>query len=172
MTILGMSIAAFTQLHVVLSLIGIASGLVTMAGLAARNALHRWTALFLASTGATVITGFLFPFVRFRPAHVFGALTTVALTLAILGRYRHHMEGGWRRTFIFSSAFGLYLNSFIAVVQAFQKIPALHAMAPTRSDAPFVAAQVSVLILCAGLGVAASRAFVAGSLARGNARGL
>lgn len=148
--------ATFTAVHVVLSLIGIASGLVVMLGLIARNRLERWTAIFLATTLATSLTGFAFPFTRFTPGHVFGVLSLAALALAIPACYKFGLEGPWRRTYVISAAFALYLNSFIGVVQAFQKLPALRALAPTQSEAPFVAAQLSVLILCTGLAIAAT----------------
>jgi hypothetical protein len=65
-TILGMTTATFTALHVLISLVGIASGLVVMYGLLTANRLERWTTLFLVSTAATNITGFLFPFKKLR----------------------------------------------------------------------------------------------------------
>ena len=65
--ILGLSIAAFTLFHVVLSLIGIAAGLIVMVGMWAGNRLDGWTALFLATTVATSVTGFLFHSASFGP---------------------------------------------------------------------------------------------------------
>jgi hypothetical protein len=56
--ILGMTTATFTVVHVVLSLIGIGSGFVVGVGLLAATRLNGWTALFLASTVATSVTGF------------------------------------------------------------------------------------------------------------------
>ena len=155
--ILGMSIATFTLLHVELSLVGIAAGFVVMAGLIARSFFDRWNVLFLVSTSASVATGFAFPVSRITPAHIFGLLTTIALVLAVLARYRYRLGGKWLQTYIASTAIALYLNSFIAVVQAFQKLPALRSLAPTQSEAPFAAAQLFVLILCVGLAVAASK---------------
>jgi hypothetical protein len=154
--ILGMSIAAFTLVHVLLSLVGIGSGLIVMLGLIARTRFDRWTALFLASTLASCVTGFAFPIAKLTPAHVFGVLTLVALTLAIVARYRFGLAGAWRRTLVVSTSIALYLNGFIGVVQAFQKVPALRAIAPTQSEAPFIAAQLSVLIVCTGLAIIAS----------------
>ena len=157
--ILGMSIAAFTTLHVVISLVAIACGLIVMFGLIARNRLDGWTAFFLATTAASVVTGFLFPFVGITPAYIFGVLTTIALIFAVVARYQYKLAGGWRRTYVISASIALYLNSFIAVVQAFRKLPALRALAPTESEAPFAAAHLFVLAFVTGLAIAAAKKF-------------
>ncbi|MEP7365665.1 MAG: hypothetical protein ABI972_20625, partial [Acidobacteriota bacterium] len=67
------------------------------------------------------------------------------------------LAGRWRRTYVVSASIALYLNSFIAVVQAFQKVSALRELVPTQSEAPFAVAQILVLSLCAGLAIAAAR---------------
>ena len=60
----------FTAIHVLISLIGILSGLVVMFGMLARKRFDRWTVLFLATTVATSVTGFFFPFHGVTPAIV------------------------------------------------------------------------------------------------------
>lgn len=157
--ILGMTTATFTLVHVLLSLIGIGSGLIILFGLIARKQLDRWTALFLATTLLTSVTGFAFPFHGLTPAHVLGVISLLALALAIPALYVFRLAGKWRRTYIVSSSIAIYLNSFVGVVQAFQKVPALKAMAPTQSEAPFVVAQLSVLVICSGLGALAAIKF-------------
>lgn len=51
----------------------------------------------------------------------------------------------------------LYLNIFVAVVQAFQKVPTLHALAPSGSEPPFAATQSVVLAILFGLGAAVAK---------------
>ena len=69
--ILGMT--TFTFVHGVISLVGILSGLVVLFGLIAGKRLDGWTALFLITTVATSVTGFMFPFHKLLPSHVVGA---------------------------------------------------------------------------------------------------
>jgi hypothetical protein len=41
----------------------------------------------------------------------------------------------------------LYLNVFVLIVQSFEKVSALHAMAPTQTEQPFKLAQLIALAL-------------------------
>ena len=149
----------FTLVHVVLSLVGIASGLVVLAGLLSGKRLDGWTATFLASTVLTSVTGFGFPFVQFLPSHGIGIMSLFLLAAAILARYVRHLVGGWARIYIISAVASLYLNAFVLVVQAFLKSPALNALAPTQSEPPFLAAQLIVLVLFVVLGYLAVARF-------------
>src|ERR1039458_4043039 len=108
--ILGMSVATFTQVHVILSLIGIAAGLVVLIGMLMGRRLDGWTALFLATTVVTSVTGFLFHSARFGPPHVIGLLSLALLVLAILARYSYHMAGSWRWVYIVTAILSLYFN--------------------------------------------------------------
>lgn len=141
------NLSAFTKLHVVISLIGILSGLVVMFGLLVRQKLNRWTALFLISTLATSATGFFFPFHGVTPAIIVGIISLVLLAVAILARYARHLAGHWRWIYVVSAMIALYLNVFVLVVQLFQKVPALKALAPTQSEPPFAVTQLVVLAL-------------------------
>lgn len=142
---LGMTL--FTGFHVLLSLLGILAGFVVVFGLLTSRRFDGWTAVFLSTTLLTSVTGFLFPFHGITPGYVFGVLSVILLALAIFGRYRRNIEGGWRRTYAISSVIALYLNFFILIVQLFEKVPALKALAPTRSEAPFKVAQLTALLL-------------------------
>jgi hypothetical protein len=144
--IIGMSTAAFTLLHVIISLVGIGAGLVVVVGMWAAKRLDGWTALFLATTVLTSVTGFLFHSAHFGPPHVIGLLSLVLLVLAILARYSYHMAGSWRWIYVVTAMLSLYLNVFVGVVQAFQKLPLLQPLAPTGSEPPFAIAQALVLI--------------------------
>jgi len=148
-----MILGAFTLFHVILSLIGIGSGLVVMYGLLDSKRLDGWTKLFLTTTVATSATGFLFPVHKFMPSHVIGLLSLVVLAIAIAARYRYGLAGGWRPTYVAMSAIALYFNVFVLVVQSFEKVPAMKALAPTQSEPPFVAAQLAVLAIFVTVGV-------------------
>jgi hypothetical protein len=157
--ILGMSLDAFTDLHVILSLIGIASGVIVVFGMLAGKELPRWTALFLATTGLTSATGFLFPVERVLPSHVVGAISLAVLAIALFALYARRLAGAWRWIFVVSAVLSLYLNVFVGVVQAFLKQPFLKPLAPTQSEPPFILAQGVVLLAFAVLGILAVRAF-------------
>jgi hypothetical protein len=157
--IFGMTTSTYTAVHVVLSLIGICSGLVVVFGMLAGKRLDGWTALFLASTVATSVTGFGFPFEHFSPPHYVGIISLVVLAVAILARYPLRLAGPWRRMYVIASVIALYLNVFVLVVQAFQKVPALRAIAPHQSEPPFVVAQLIVLVLFVVLAVMAASRF-------------
>jgi hypothetical protein len=157
--ILGLSIGAFTALHVAVSLLGIAAGLVVVFGLIASRRLPIWSALFLASTTATSATGFLFHSKSFGPPHVVGILSLGVLSIAIIALYRMKLAGAWRLVYVVSAVIALYLNAFVGVVQAFQKLAWLKPLAPTGSEPPFVAAQLAVLAIFAGLAILGAKRF-------------
>jgi hypothetical protein len=157
--ILGMSIATFTLLHVALSLIGILSGLVVLFGMWGAKRVEGWTALFLATTVATSVTGFLFHSAHFGPPHVIGLISLALLVLAILARYSYHLAGSWRWIYVVTAVLALYFNVFVGVVQAFQKLPLLQPLAPTGSEPPFLIVQGLVLATFAVCALVALKRF-------------
>lgn len=144
---MSLGLAVLTFVHVAFSLVGIGSGLVVLAGLLTSKRLDSWTALFLTTTVATSVSGFLFPFQHFLPSHAIGLVSLVVLAVAIPARYNFHMAAHWRRIYVASAMFALYLNVFVLVAQLFQKVPVLRAMAPTQSEPPFAIAQLLVFVL-------------------------
>jgi len=157
--ILGLSAAPYTLLHVLISLIGIGSGLVVMFGLVRGKRLDRWTAVFLATTAVTSITGFGFPFDHLLPAHIVGIMSLVVLAFAIPARYVFHLVGAWRWVYVVGAALALYFNVFVLIVQSFEKVPALKALAPTQKEPPFLVAQLLALLIFVTLTVFATVRF-------------
>ncbi len=157
--VFGMSLATYTALHVAISLVGIGSGLVVLVGLLKGIRFNGWTGLFLASTVATSVTGFGFPVAHFLPSHGVGILSLIALAVAIAALYKFQLKGGWRRTYVICSVVALYFNCFVLVVQSFEKVDALKALAPTESEPPFALAQLVVLALFVFGGIQAARRF-------------
>src|SRR5262245_17881068 len=117
--ILGMSVAAFTTLHVVISLIGIITGLVVVLGMIGNRPMPGWTAVFLATTVATSVTGFFFPLKQIGPPHIVGAISLVVLAVTLFALYGARLAGRWRLAYVVTAVIALYLNCFVAVVQAF-----------------------------------------------------
>jgi len=143
--IVGMSIGAFTVVHVIISLVAIASGFVALAGLLTSKSRPKWTGLFLVMTLLTTVTGFMFPFSVVTPAFVTGIISISALLITLLALYVFNMIGMWRWIYVVTAVFGLYLNCFVLVVQSFQKISFLNPLAPTQSEPAFLIAQSALL---------------------------
>ncbi|KKC26274.1 hypothetical protein [Sphingomonas sp. SRS2] len=162
--ILGLSIPAFTQLHVIISLIAIASGLVWLVALTRGRWLPRTNLVFLVTTILTSITGFMFPLAAVTPAVITGvvSLAVLAVSVAAIGPFKRH--GVWNGIYALTAAIALWLNCFVLVVQSFLKIGPLNALAPTQTEPAFAAAQGLVLValvLLGFLGVRRSRTAVA-----------
>ena len=157
--VLGMSLATYTAVHVAISLVGIGSGLVVLFGLLKNQNFRGWAALFLGTTVAPSVTGFGFPAAKFLPSHGVGILSLIALIGAIAALYRFRLAGGWRRAYAICSVVALYFNCFVLVVQSFEKVDALKAMAPTQSEPPFAITQLVVLGLFVYTGIQAAKRF-------------
>ncbi len=157
--ILGVTTSTFTLLHVLISLAGIGSGFIVVYGLLTGKRLDGWTAIFLTTTVLTSLTGFLFPVEHLLPSHIVGSISLVVLAVAILARYALHLSHAWRWIYVVCAVLALYLNSFVAVVQSFLKIPALKALAPTQKEPPFLIAQLIVMALFIALGTLGVKKF-------------
>ena len=147
---------ALTLVHVLLSLVGIISGFVVLVGMFDSRRLESWTALFLITTVMTSVTGFLFPFTKLLPSHIFGIISLAVLAIAAAARYSFRLKDSWRWIYVATALFALYLNTFVLVVQAFLKVPALQALAPTQAEPPFAIAQGVVLVFFLYVGVRAA----------------
>src|SRR6266480_4354606 len=134
--ILGMSLATFVLVHVVISLIAIVAGLVVMFGMLGSNRQPGLTAIFLLFTILTSATGFLIPPLlseKLLPSHIVGILSLVLLAIACVALYGMKISGAWRSVYVVTAMTSLYLNVFVLIIQAFLKVPALHALARTRN---------------------------------------
>ena len=157
--ILGMSTSAFTLLHVVLSLVGIVVGFVVLAGMFGSKTANVWTALFLATTVLTSVTGFLFPSDEVLPSHIVGAISLIVLAIAIVALYAYRLARSWRWIYVAGAVIALYLNVFVLVAQAFNKVAFLRALAPTQSEPAFIVAQLVVFVIFVVFGIRAVRSF-------------
>ena len=153
--IAGLSVENFTNLHVAISLIGIVSGLIVLAGMLRARRLPGWTALFLVTTILTSVTGFMFPISGLTPGIVFGLISVVILVIALNALYVKRLAGAWRWIYVTTALIALYLNVFVLIVQSFQKVPALQKLAPTQSELPFSVTQGVVLAAFLILGIMA-----------------
>ena len=146
--VLGMSLATFTLVHVIISLIAIAAGFVVLSGLLGSNRMAGMTALFLITTILTNATGFLFPFEKLLPSHIIALLSLVLLAIACIALYGMKLSGAWRWIYVVTALLSLYFNVFVLVIQSFLKIPALTALAPGNPPAGpvFAVAQGVVLV--------------------------
>lgn len=154
-----MLLKIFTDAHVLISLVGIFSGFVVLYGFMTANQFDGWTSLFLWTTVLTSVTGFFFPYEGFKPSYVVGAVSLMVLAIAIVARYRKHMEGGWRTGYVVTSVMALYLNCFVLLVQLFRRVAPLKTLAPTQTEPPFKIAQLVLLLLFVAITVLAVKNF-------------
>ena len=154
-----MILRIYTIIHTLISLVGIFTGLVVLFGMLAGKRLDGWTKWFLITTVATSVTGFFFPVHGFTPAYAVGIISLLVLAVAIFARYPRQLAGAWRWIYVVTAVIALYLNVFVGIVQAFLKVPALHAMAPTQTEPPFKLTQLVVLALFVLLGIVAAIRF-------------
>ena len=143
-----MILAIFTLFHVLISIVAIVAGVVVVAGMLTAKRRDRWTRVFLATTVATSVTGFLFPVHHFMPSHAVGVISLLVLSIAIFSRYRRHLARLWRPTYVVTATLSLYLNVFVLIVQLFMKVPALKSLAPTQSELQGDAIVGSWALLC------------------------
>jgi len=132
--------------HVVISLVGIVAGFVVAYGFLVNRNLPRWTAVFLSTTIATSVSGFLLPAEKILPSHVVGVLSLITLSIATYAEYAKAHTGGWRSAYVVTALISQYFNVFVLVVQSFQKIPVLKSLAPTQTEPAFAVAQLAVLV--------------------------
>lgn len=144
---LGMSLSTFTLLHVLISLIGVVAGLIAMVGWLKSDSSRIPTAIFLATTVLTSVTGFLFPFTKLLPSHIVGIISLVMLAFATFALYGRHLSGIWRPVYTVTAMLALYLNVFVLIIQSFLKIPLLNSWAPTQTEPPFLVVQGVVFLL-------------------------
>jgi hypothetical protein len=159
--VLGMSLPTFTLVHVAISLIAIASGVIVMIGMLGVQRMPGLTAIFLLFTILTSATGFLFPVTQLLPSHVLGIISLALLALACIALYGQKLVGPWRWIYVVTALLSLYLNVFVLVTQAFLKTPALSEIAPGNppTGPVFGAVQGVVLVVFAALIFAAWRRF-------------
>ena len=158
--ILGLSVHTFTVIHVLISLVGIVAGVIVAFAMVQGKSVPGWTALALLALILTSVTGFFFHSTTFTPAQGVGVISLVVLAVAVIALYVLHLTGIWRWIYVIAAMIAIYLNCFVGVIQAFQKIDFLHALAPTQSTEPaFVVSQVVVLAIFVVLGFGALRKF-------------
>jgi hypothetical protein len=144
---LGLSLSAFTTLHVVISLIAIIAGLIVMFGMLGPYHAGGLTGIFLLFTILTSVTGFMFPFNGVTPGILIGILSCVLLAIACLSLYAMKAAGPWRWIYLVTALVSLYLNVFVLVIQSFLKIPPLHEIAPGNPPAGPAFAVVQGIVL-------------------------
>src|SRR5881409_716412 len=148
--ILGMSLATFVLVHVVISLIGIVAGIIVMFGMLGSKRMPGLTAIFLLFTILTSATGFLIPpllLEKTLPSHMVGLLSLVLLAIACIALYGMKLSGAWRWIYAVTALLSLYLNVFVLAIQGFLKVPALHARAPGDPPGGPVFAVVQLIVL-------------------------
>jgi hypothetical protein len=151
--ILGMSLAVFTTVHVIISLVAIASGIAVVIGLLGSRRMPTWTALFLVMTVLTSLTGFLFPVRGFTPALGTGVYSMIVLAIALVALYVKGLAGAWRWIYIVTAIAALQANILVLIVQSFEKLSFLNPHAP-QVGPPFAEPQNTQFAVAQGLAFA------------------
>jgi hypothetical protein len=150
-----MILQIYTIIHTLISLVAIFTGLVVLFGMLGRKRLDGYTKWFLNTAVATTVTGFFFPFHGLTPAITLGIITVPVLAITIYARYPKQLAGHWRWIYVIGAVMSLYFNLFVLVVQVFEKVPSLRAIAPTQTESPFKLTQLIVLVLSILFGIVA-----------------
>jgi hypothetical protein len=154
-----MDLTTLTWAHTLLSLVAIVAGVVVVKDLIGARVSAGWTALYLVTAILTSVTGFFFPFDRFIDSHWLGVASLVAFALVLLARYAFRLAGAWRWVYALGMVIGLWFLVVVLIAQAFKKVPALTALAPTQAEPPFLVAQIVALVIFALVAIGAVRKF-------------
>lgn len=155
---MSIGVVVLTVVHVGLSVVALLFGGVAVARLAFVQQVPSRAAAFLYTAAAATVTGFLFPFHGITPAILIGLVSCVVLIATLLARSRaERRQRGWIQVFVCGVVISEYLLVFVAIAQAFGKIPLLHALAPTLKEVPFLLAQGLALLMFMVLAVLALR---------------
>lgn len=157
--VFGLSLSTFTLIHTAISLVMLVAGFIVVFGMLGSHRLNGWTAIFIVTGVATSVTAFGFPFTKLLPSHFVAIISLVVLAVAILARYVFHMAGAWRLIYVITAVIAQWFDVFVAIAQAFQKLPVLQPLAPTQSEPPFAIAQGVGLVIFVILGIAAAIKF-------------
>lgn len=157
-----LDVGTLTIIHTALSFIALALGMVAVMAFFAPTP-RIWTELFLAAAVATTVTGFLFPLTAMTPAVATGIVASLVFAAMFAARFVFRLAGAWRFVYAAGMVTSLYLLVFVAIAQAFLKIPSLQALAPTGSEPPFAVAQLVNLAVFVWIGRKAVRRFGSGS---------
>jgi hypothetical protein len=148
--IAGLSIANFTTLHVVITLMAIVSGFVVMFALLSSQWPAGLTAIFWLFTVATTVTGFMFPLSGITPAVATGIVATVFFVAGLIAIYIKKFAGSWRWIYVVTMMVSLYLNVFVLITQSFQKLKFLNPAAPMVGP-PFAEPTMTQFVIAQGV---------------------
>lgn len=151
-----MLLSVFTQIHVAISLIGIVSGVIVIAGFLRNQICTPLNIFFLVFTTATSVTGFFFPFQGITPAIVLGVVSLGVLAFGILS-----WKKGRLKSYIVSAVVAQYLNVLVLIVQTFKHVPFFHSLAPKGSEPIVAVTQLIALAIFVAAGIAAVKRYKA-----------
>ncbi|BBK42016.1 hypothetical protein STVA_20360 [Allostella vacuolata] len=159
-------LSTLTIVHTTLSVIALVAGIGILPALMRGQLVPMWTGLFVWTAVATTVTGFLFPFTTFLPSHGVGIAAALTLVPTVAALHVFGLAGAWHRIYAAGAVVNVYFLAFVGVAQAFLKVPAFHALAPTGSEPAFAATQLVLLAVFLGIGWRAVRVVPAGRMAR------
>lgn len=145
---MGNWVIFLTIVHTALSVAALLTGFLAVCRRALGVRRDAPETVFLDTAVAATFTGFLFPFHGVTPAIVVGLISSAVLIATLVARAKlASPKRGWPVAFIVGVVVSEYLLCFVALAQAFGKIPALYRLVPTVKEPLFGVAQVIVLVI-------------------------
>lgn len=163
--ILGIPFFQFTLFHTFITFVAIGTGFVVVFGMIGSHRLPKTTGIFWLFTVLTTVTGFMFFLSPMQakvltPAAATGIVATIFFVAGLIALYAKHLYGRWRWIYTISAVISLYLNVFVLIVQAFQKVKQINPAAPMvgppfapPTDFQFAVAQGTALVIFIMLGI-------------------
>jgi hypothetical protein len=148
-----MFVDTYTSIHSIISLLALALGPIAILSFFGVRIPSLVMPLFLLLAFLTSATGFGFPFHGvILPSHITGVVALVVLAALLYARFVGGLAGIWRSVYVAGVVASAFLLAFVGVAQAFGKIAALNALAPTQSEPPFAIAELVLLVIFVVIG--------------------
>jgi hypothetical protein len=134
------------SVHILVSLVAIVAGIGVCRDMLKGRLRGIWTKPFYGMILLTLLTSFLFPITGMTPGLAIAILGMVIFVPLAVTLLRPVFRTVWGRSaFVVGTLALFYFDCLVLVVQAFQKIPLLHAVAPTGQEVPVIVCQILVL---------------------------
>lgn len=133
--------------HEVTGLAGIISGVIAIAGILFRKPMAFWNAIFLLTTAAACLTGFVFlPIDGVTSAQIVGFFLIFLLAVATYARYVRHLDEGWNQIHALTTVGAVFLNVLITFAQTFLHVRTLRVLAPNQHSPVYLTVKLSLLL--------------------------
>lgn len=142
-----MNVEIVKLVHVVFGAVAIGAGAWVAFGILIGKLFEKWTVIFLKCALVASITGLLFPFYHFLPAH-WAAMSAVYVSgVTVIAWRRYHLADVWALIFALSVMLVLCLDIFVVIAHV------LEMLIPPQSRLPFLITESMAMLLFVVLGI-------------------